>query len=88
MRTLGWGVWNGEFPRVVERFRKSCGESRPLIEAPHLLCTPGDLQDFEAWCIMGVLQLWDLHLLNLGNHESAYFSHDEWCATTWQPAAN
>ena len=70
-----WGVWpSGQRTHVFERFVASYGESRPLIEAPVFLLSRAEHEDLVT---LGVLFLWDVHVVAAKARSPLFYSHDE-----------
>src|SRR5689334_10764800 len=62
-----WSVWpSGQRMHVFERFRKSYGESRPLIEAPGQLFDRTELEDACSFVTIALLFLWDCYVVTPG----------------------
>jgi hypothetical protein len=77
-----WGVWpSGERMHIFNRFRSSYGETRPLIETPGHLFGQGEFEDAVSYVTLGVLFLWDCHVLTPGADKYVFFSHDEFGQT-------
>jgi hypothetical protein len=73
-----WGVWpSSERPHIFERFLLSYGEPRPLSEVPAFLFGPNELEDALSFATLGVLFLWDIHILEPGGQRHVDYSHDE-----------
>ena len=75
----GWGVWrSSENLDLFYGYRRSLGESRPLIEAPvHMFeCTEHDT--FVSILSMVFYFVWDAWVFDIEGNELVRISHDEW----------
>jgi hypothetical protein len=73
-----WGVWpSSERPHIFERFRASYGVNQPVIEAPAHVFGPAEREDLLSFVTLGVLFLWDVHVI-VPKKLSLFYSHDEW----------
>ncbi len=73
-----WGVWpSGERMHIFDRFLASYGESRPLIEMPAFLFSQSEFEDLVSFVTIGVLFLWDVHVITAKARRLIFYSHDE-----------
>ena len=73
-----WSVWqSGERMHVFNRFRLSYGEKRSLIDSPGHIFTRAEFEDALSFITLGVLFLWDCHVLNPRGTKILFYSHDE-----------
>lgn len=73
-----WSVWpSGERMHIFERLRASYGETRPLIEVPAFLFSSDEYEDMASFVTLGVLFLWDVHVVSTGARRLLFYSHDE-----------
>jgi hypothetical protein len=73
-----WSVWpSAQRMHIFERFRASYGETRPLIEAPAFLFADQEYEDLVSFVTLGVLFLWDVHLVGANDARQLVYSHDE-----------
>jgi len=73
-----WAVWpSGQRMHIFERFLASYGETLPLIEAPAFLFTEQDYEDLVSFVTLGVLFLWDVHVVGAKAGRQLFYSHDE-----------
>jgi hypothetical protein len=73
-----WGVWpSGERMHVFERFLASYGETRPLNEISSFLFATDEHEDLVSFVTIGVLFLWDVHVIASRAKHLLYYSHDE-----------
>jgi len=73
-----WGVWpSSERPHIFQRFRASYGVNQHLIEAPAHVFSPDERDDLLSFVTLGVLFLWDVHVI-IPKKLSLFYSHDEW----------
>jgi len=73
-----WGVWpSGQRIHIFERFLASYGERRPLIEVPAFLFGRQDFEDLISFVTLGVLFLWDVHVIGAKARHLVFYSHDE-----------
>jgi hypothetical protein len=55
-----WSVWpSGQRMHVFDRFRRSYGETRPLIDSPGHLFEGSEIEDAISFVTVAVLFLWD-----------------------------
>ncbi len=73
-----WAVWpSGQRMHLFERLLASYGESRPLIEAPAFVFSPHEHEDLVSFVTLGVLFLWDIHVVGAKAERLVSYSHDE-----------
>jgi len=73
-----WAVWpSGQRMHIFERFLASYGETRPLIEASAFLFEQQEYEDLVSFVTLGVLFLWDVHVVGTKAHRLLFYSHDE-----------
>ena len=73
-----WAVWpSGQRMHLFERFLASYGESRPLIEAPAFVFSQQEREDVVSFVTLGVLFLWDIHVVSADAQSLVFYSHDE-----------
>jgi hypothetical protein len=73
-----WAVWpHGQRMHIFERFLASYGESRPLIEAPAFLFSEHEFEDLVSFVTLGILFLWDVHVVSTKARRLLFYSHDE-----------
>ena len=73
-----WAVWpSGQRMHIFERFLASYGETRPLIEAPAFLFAEQEYEDLVSFVTLGVLFLWDAHVVATKAGRQLFDSHDE-----------
>jgi hypothetical protein len=73
-----WAVWpSGQRMHIFERFLASYGESRPLIEAPAFLFAESEYEDLVSFVTLGILFLWDIHVVSTKARRLVFYSHDE-----------
>lgn len=73
-----WAVWpSGQRMHIFERFLASYGETRPLIEAPAFLFAEQEYEDLVSFVTLGVLFLWDVHVVSTKGRRQLFYSHDE-----------
>jgi hypothetical protein len=73
-----WGVWpSGQRMHVFDRFRMSYGVTQPLIESPGHVFEGTELEDAVSFVTLGVLFLWDCHVVAPSQSKLLFFSHDE-----------
>jgi hypothetical protein len=73
-----WAVWpSGQRMHIFERFLASYGESRPLIETPAFLFSGHEYEDMVSFVTLGILFLWDVHVISTKARHLLFYSHDE-----------
>jgi len=72
-----WGVWSGQRMHVFDRFRMSYGLTQRLIDSPGHIFDQAEVEDAVSFVTLGVLFLWDCHIVVPGHSKLLYFSHDE-----------
>jgi len=73
-----WAVWpSGQRMHIFERFLASYGEKRPLIEVPAFLFAGHEFEDLVSFVTLGLLFLWDVHVLSTKARRLLFYSHDE-----------
>jgi len=73
-----WAVWpSGQRMHIYERFLASYGETRPLIEVPAFLFVEQEYEDLVSFVTLGVLFLWDVHVVGAKAGRQLFYSHDE-----------
>jgi|SRR5262245_19751681 len=73
-----WGVWtSGQRMHVFDRFRLSYGETRRLMDSPGHLFERTEMEDTISFVTIGVLFLWDCHIVVPQRRKLLHFSHDE-----------
>jgi hypothetical protein len=73
-----WAVWpSGQRMHIFERFLASYGETRPLIEASAFLFAEQEFEDLVSFVTLGVLFLWDVHVVTAKARRLLFYSHDE-----------
>jgi len=73
-----WSVWqSGERMHVFDRFRRSYGVTQRLIDSPGHIFDQTEVEDAVSFVTLGVLFLWDCHIVVPGDRKLLYFSHDE-----------
>jgi hypothetical protein len=73
-----WSVWpSGQRMHVFDRFRRSYGEARLLIDSPGHLFEGNEIEDAISFVTVAVLFLWDCHVVTASRSKQLYFSHDE-----------
>lgn len=73
-----WAVWpSGQRMHIFERFLASYGQQRPLIEAPGFLFSEKEYEDLVSFATLGVLFLWDVHVIATNARRLLFYSHDE-----------
>jgi len=73
-----WAVWpSGQRMHIFERFLASYGENRPLIETPAFLFAEAEDEDLVSFVTLGLLFLWDVHVVNTKARHLLFYSHDE-----------
>lgn len=83
-----WGVWpSGERMHIFDRFRKSYGESRRLIDSPGHIFSGNEIEDAISFVTLSVLFLWDCYILTPKGRKLLFFSHDEYGLTNGDLAA-
>ena len=74
-----WAVWpSGQRMHIFERVLGSYGEARPLIERPAFLFSKGEYEDMVSFVTIGVLFLWDVHVVSTKARHLVFYSHDEY----------
>jgi hypothetical protein len=74
-----WSVWpSGERMHIFERFLASYDHRHPLIDMPAFLFTSDEYEDLVSFVTIGVLFLWDVHVVAAGASPLLSYSHDEW----------
>jgi hypothetical protein len=74
----GWGVWpSGERMHIFNRFLASYGKYQPLIEMPAFLFSNIEHEDLISFVTLGVLFLWDVHVIAAKARRLIFYSHDE-----------
>jgi hypothetical protein len=74
-----WAVWpSGQRMHIFERFLRSYGDPRPLIERPAFLFSKGEFEDLVSFATIGVLFLWDVHVVSAKARQLVFYSHDEY----------
>ena len=75
----GWGVWgSSENLDLFYGYRRSFGESRPLIEAPVHLFEPTEEDTFVSILCMVFYFVWDAWVFDIEGKALVRISHDEW----------
>lgn len=73
-----WSVWqSGERMHVFDRFRMSYGITQRLIDSPGHIFDQAEVEDAVSFVTLGVLFLWDCHIVVPGHRKLLFFSHDE-----------
>jgi len=73
-----WSVWpSGQRMHIFERFLSSYGPGRPLIEIPAFLFVQEEYEDLVSFVTLGVLFLWDVHIVGTKAQRLLFYSHDE-----------
>lgn len=73
-----WAVWpSGQRMHIFDRFRKSYGETRRLIDSPGHVFEHGEIEDAISFVTLAVLFLWDCYVVTPKRGELLFFSHDE-----------
>lgn len=73
-----WAVWpSGQRMHIFERFLASYGENRPLIEVPAFLFAEPEFEDLVSFVTLGLLFLWDVHVVAPKARCLLFYSHDE-----------
>jgi hypothetical protein len=73
-----WSVWpSGQRMHIFERFLASYGEPRALIERPAFLFSQTEYEDVASFVTIGVLFLWDVHVVSNGCGHLLFYSHNE-----------
>ena len=73
-----WAVWpSGQRMHIFERFLASYGEKRPLSEAPAFLFVEHEFEDLVSFVTLGLLFLWDVHVVSTKARRQLFYSHDE-----------
>ena len=73
-----WAVWpSSQHMPLFTRFRQALGESRPLIDAPGHLLTPGEADDGVSILVVSLQFIWDCHILTASGRDAVFISHDE-----------
>jgi hypothetical protein len=67
----------GQRMHIFERFRASYGEQRPLVEMPAFLSSADEHEDLVSFVTLGVLFLWDVHVVASRAQPLLFYSHDE-----------
>jgi hypothetical protein len=67
----------GQRMHIFERFRASYGERRPLDDMPAFLFTAEEHEDLVSFVTLGVLFLWDVHVVGARAQRLLFYSHDE-----------
>lgn len=62
---------------IFERFLASYGETRQLIEAPAFLFAEHEYEDLVSFVTLGILFLWDVHVVGTKARRLLFYSHDE-----------
>jgi hypothetical protein len=74
-----WSVWpSGQRMHVFERFRRSYGETRQLIDSPGHVFALEEFEDAVSFVTLAVLFLWDCYVVTPAAGKLLYFSHDEY----------
>lgn len=74
-----WMVWeSGQWMPLVDRLRRSYGESRKLIDIPAQLFESGEIEDAISFAVIAVLFLFDCYIISPDQRRIVYFCHDEW----------
>jgi hypothetical protein len=74
-----WAVWpSGQRMHVFERFLASYGHCSPLIDLPAFLLTSDEHEDAVSFVTIGVLFLWDVHVVGASASPLLFYSHDEY----------
>ena len=75
----GWGVWrSSENLDLFYGYRRSFGETRPLIEAPVHLFERSDEDAFISILCMAFYFVWDASVFDAAGNVLVQISHDEW----------
>jgi hypothetical protein len=73
-----WEVWpSGQRMHIFERFLASYGETRHLTEVPAFLFSRNEYEDLVSFVTLGVLFLWDVHVVGTKARRLLFYSHDE-----------
>jgi hypothetical protein len=73
-----WAVWpSGQRMHVFDRFRTSYGITQRLIDSPGHLFDQAEIEDAVSFVTLGVLFLWDCHIVAPSHSKLLFFSHDE-----------
>jgi hypothetical protein len=74
-----WNVWpSGQRMHIVDRFRKSYGETQSLFESPARLFSNDEREDVVSFVTLAVLMLWDCYVITPKQEKFLFFSHDEY----------
>ncbi len=68
---------SGQRIHIFERFRASYGEGRSLDDAPAFLFSAEEHEDLVSFVTLGVLFLWDVHVIGARAQRLVFYSHDE-----------
>lgn len=73
-----WEVWpSGQRMHIFNRFLAAYGEAKPLIEIPAFLFSEQEFDDLVSFVTLGVLFLWDVHVICTKARQLVFYSHDE-----------
>jgi hypothetical protein len=73
-----WSVWpSGQRMHIFERFLSSYGKASPLIDMPAFLFSQQEYEDLVSFVTIGVLLLWDVHVISAKARRLIFYSHDE-----------
>jgi|SRR5215469_11441914 len=77
-----WGVWqSGQRMHIFDRFRRSYGEGRPLIQSPGHVFGQSEMEDAISFVTLAVLFLWDCYVVTPNRGKLVFFCHDEFGVT-------
>jgi hypothetical protein len=75
----GWDVWaSSENPDLFYGYRRSFGETRPLMEAPVHLFEQTEADTFVSILSMAFYFIWDAWIFDTEGKALVKISHDEW----------
>lgn len=78
----GPGQWPGGPLHLYERLRLSYGDARLLHEAPCHFFHRHERADLMSFLQVGVLSLWDIHVVTDLDYGRLFVSHSEWLNVT------
>lgn len=75
-----WAAWpSGQRMHIFERFLLSYGgNAGPLHERPAFLFCRTEFEDLVSFVTIGVLFLWDVHVVSTKARHLVFYSHDEY----------
>ena len=78
VRFNDWAAWpSSQRMHIFERFLASYGSHVALSEAPAFVLSKREFEDAVSFVTIGVLFLWDTHVIASKGRRIMFYSHDE-----------